>query len=223
LKKRKKKGAIIFDYDGVLNIGTAELIQLMISIAGNLNLKTPSIQDLQLLWGMGWQELHARMAHDLAWSNSDLKKFEERLNAVDKSNYNYKAAGLDDFLTKAKQEYLLFILSNRLRESFEICSTITEFNQSYFNKIMTKNDQDYCKPDPTSLWSIMEIITQNSIKQSDVLYIGDTVKYDYQMILNSLLPIKFYAIISGGNSRQMSIEAGLSESRILKRLTALQL
>ena len=69
------RGGLLFDYDGVLNIGTEILINKIIFLAQELGLTTPSVDYLLSIWGMSWQKLLPQMSEDLRCTNKNYVNF----------------------------------------------------------------------------------------------------------------------------------------------------
>ena len=213
---------LIWDFDGVINLGIKDLFKILNRIAKDLQIKQPGIRHLQQLWGMDWDELLRTLANNLGWSQEQFKAFKQRFYEVNPHEFNFMPREYNQIFNSLSQYYYMAIVTNRKKISLTKALKIIQFDPSlYFDYVQARDDYQYKKPHPKALGPILTLFKDYNPELKNLFYIGDTVDYDYFMVKDHNPKINFVGILSGANTIKMFTEAGLKRSQLLRDIAEL--
>jgi len=214
----------LFDFDGVFLDSTKKGMQNHQKLAGKLGIKIPTLELLKQDWGNSWLKLVDFLAKKCNWLEKEKNAFIERYAKLSKSEMRY------DFFPDAKKVLLelvekgikIAILSSRVRESKKVFSILnyldfTDIDKDLFSFIQGAEDCKFLKPDPRVFLGAVKHAQELSISQDEIVYVGDTVKYDF--VPADKFPVDFIGMTSGASGKEDFLQAGLSELKIVKSLT----
>ena len=175
---------IIFDFDGVLINSTRPSMKRHQLTAKQLGLEVPTLRILRSLWGKHWEsELLPELAQDMGWTNAELEIYRELYGQQYSLMKFQPIKGLIKMLSRfRKQELILSILSSRDRYSMMIRMKQVNINPQLFAIIQSHSDCEFVKPDLRVFNPVLKKYQELGIKINQIIYIGDTVKFDFQAI-----------------------------------------
>jgi phosphoglycolate phosphatase-like HAD superfamily hydrolase len=215
---------LCFDCDGVVVDNTLNAFGRINSVLWEIGLKPVEEKFLREHWGMKSDELISFICRLQGASNpqniikviADFKKAEETIK---------DGAKIDRRLVKvlgALPDFGFFpaLVTSRTRESLERYAEDIDLDLNLFLFIQTASDYPVCKPNgsvfkPLIQWAYN---CDQTATAANITYFGDTLKYDYQAVLNARMQqqmIKFVGVCSGVNSYEEFINAGLNEQNVI--------
>lgn len=219
MKKKKNNWSdwtFVFDFDGTIANTTMLGINRVRHICEKMDLipeKTPNRQALREVWGLPYQELVNTLAQKFNWSKKDYENFwEEELN--------YVSPELEKFTEiEFSLKYLhgnkikMLILSSREKHSIIHIAPLYGIDLKLFEYIQGGDCHKHTKPDPRVFDPIMDYLQEKGRDLDKLIYIGDTVDFDYMAARRR--GIKFVAVASSFISTPNDfISAGLNKEMI---------
>ncbi len=215
---------VIFDLDGTLLNSTKEGMQNHQKLARELGIKIPTLELLKQDWGNSWLKLVDFLAQKCNWPEREKNAFIERYSQLSKSEmrYNFFPDAKKVLLELVEKGIKIVILSSRVRESKKVFSILNYLDfagidKKIFSFIQGAEDCKFLKPDHRVFSLIVEYAKEFSIFQDEMLYVGDTVKYD--LVSADKFPIDFIGMVSGASEEKDFLQAGLPRLKIVKSLT----
>lgn len=206
----------IWDFDGTLVKTTDEGVKRIEFVCKKIGLipsKIPSKERLKKLWGAPYPEFIAEVSSDLSWSKQNLVDFWREEGEY--GNYKFKKFPcINEGLRYLKDIGVrLAILSSREKESILEMSEKCGLDLSPFSYVQGNNCHDFVKPDKRVFDKVEDFFALQGVTMDKLVYIGDTVDFDYKAALNKGLP--FVAIASSFVAEpQDFIAAGLNEDLV---------
>lgn len=207
----KDKKIWIFDFDGVLVFSVKITFDCIIESARKIGIKEPSFLLLRKLWAKNFEELFRNLAMELNWTY--LEKNNVLANFLDKNqNLVYPLPqSIYDFLKKASLTKDLAILTNRSLENLITCAYRYSIDLNLFKLIVCGGNGLY-KPNP----EILKDFWQANYKPEEVIFIGDSIIYDFMTTKNHQPEIDFIAISSGLHEENEFLQVGIPHEYILQ-------
>lgn len=215
----KNRTVLCFDFDGVLINNTLLGFKKVDQILAELNLPSVPVDFIRQNWGLSVDDLARVTLGRFKKANGEyIGYFRQRAKEI-----NIKPVLDNDLLgaliSLPEFGFINAIITNRDKYDLEKYSEEIGFNLKMFDFIQTKDDHPISKPDgqvfgPLILW-LHDIGHFNS---SNVAYFGDTLRMDYQAVLNANIQgqqIKFVGVCSGVNTYEEFATAGLNETEIV--------
>lgn len=206
---------IIFDADGVLLLSTEAGINCLIRAINLLDLPSPSFEEVKKIWGKRLEaELIPSLAESLSWPKGSVQSLKNLFLDLSNEIVYPNQPDLVPALEFLASRYKLGIASNRDAKSLFWRLSQQLIDIKLFSHIETA-DSGISKPDPRffkPFWN------GPGFQPESTLYVGDSVSHDLGAALAHKPPLSFVAIASDKKSFNDFIEAGLSVSRIFKRV-----
>lgn len=175
------KKLLIFDCDGTLVDTDKVIIETRKELFKNFKPKDYVMDEIKVRGYSGPPVMDSiKEAFPEYSPNFILKEYRERT-----VKYYEKYASLFDnerpYLDLLKEEgYKMAVCTSKNREMLEFCFKKLDLFK-YFDVIVTSTDGLKCKPDPESIYFILD---KENLKKEDALMIGDT-KFDYLTAKNA--------------------------------------
>lgn len=210
----KDKQIITLDWDGT-SINSTEIGFIKLEAAlKELNLVCPPREFLRKHWGMEVSQLyklilneignHGYTCNELAYVYENNKKEYPDLKNVELTLNQLKSFG-----------YKIALITSRKYKSWLECCRLSNFNPKTFDFIQTIYHCNHQKPSGRVFGPLINWARRHDLGPEHIVYFGDTIAYDYQATLNCEPPIDFIGIVSGVNTKEEFIQAGLSPDRII--------
>lgn len=204
IKKEKiidfSEWTVAFDFDGTL-VKTTEIgvnrIKTVCSEIGLPSNKMPDNQILRSLWGMPYHDLIQVISDELLWSQSELKSFweEDTIYELHKNPKPKRNIFINSGLRYLHEVGIdLMIISSREKKSIIEVATDAKLNLDFFKFIQGNSCHDFIKPDPRVFDPIKKILNDSGRDIGKLIYVGDTVKADFEAAKKA--DLKFAAIAS---------------------------
>lgn len=210
--------AILFDVDGVLINSTATSMKRHQEIAKILGFQIPTLRLFRKHWGKIWgKDFLQSLARELNWPQGGVERF-RKVYLKQYHTLKYQPfKGLDHALNALiRKKNILIILSSRDRKTMMYRLEQVGINSQLFYLIQSHHDCPFIKPDPQVFDSIIAQLQQIEIEICEIVYVGDTIAFDYKAAKNHQPPIKFIGITSGAVTKKKFMDAGLNKKHILK-------
>jgi FMN phosphatase YigB (HAD superfamily) len=112
-------------------------------------------------------------------------------------------------------EYYVGLLTNRSNSSLQQVMTQAKIPEKLFNKIQTTDHWQHHKPSGRAFGPFANWATSHGFKPEHMVYFGDTISQDLRATQNYEWPIDFVGVVSGVNTREEFLEAGVQSCRIV--------
>lgn len=211
-----KKKNVIFDVDGVLLWSTKLGISILIRAIGVCGLKKPSFDELRLLWGCKLEtELIPSLSQKLNWEEGVeaqvVKLFLDLSNLVPYPFQPGLAECLEDLI---RRDYQLGIVTNR-----DLSSLLKRLNQQGIGIDLFRHvqapDNGFSKPDPRVFYPFWNKFQFN---KEETIYVGDSIRYDFNLVAQNYPELAFVAIASGLHTRKEFLEVGVPDTHIFNNV-----
>ncbi len=212
--------AVIFDVDGVIINSFMAAFKRHCKIAKMLNLQPPSLEIFRQHFGKEWRkDFLSSLAYELKWPQGSVDKFlTEYLKDYHNFNYPPMPGAKETLLALYQQGIILAIVSNRLKITLNFRLKRAGLNPNIFCQILSPEDTKFRKPDPRVFNPLLQKLKQKNITPTEVVYIGDTVKYDLVTAQSHKPPLHFIGITSGATTKEEFLRAGLEEKFVISSL-----
>lgn len=204
---------LVLDCDGVFINNTDVSINNLIEYSYNYIGRVP-YKLLQKNWG-------ASLSHiwRVIQENTHANKFEMSLlkskykEDVEKYQLNSNLFRIFECLSKSSRS--VGLITDRTHANWYDLGQKLNFRTSQFSFVQTSTDLDSQKPEGKLFLPVLTRARWVGYKPEQILYIGDTVDYDYAAVINSRAPIGFLGVSSGASSYEDFIKSGLSPNQIV--------
>jgi phosphoglycolate phosphatase-like HAD superfamily hydrolase len=213
---------LCFDCDGVIVNNTLGAFSRVDNILTAIGLRPVGEKFLRENWGMRLDELISLICRlrscpqDTTKVIADFKKYEGIIKdgaKLDRRLVKILAALPDFGFTPA-------LITSRTRENLESYAAEIGLDLNLFLFVQTASDYPVCKPDGAVFKPFIQWVYEcdRTATAEDITYFGDTIRYDYQAVLNARLQrqmIKFVGVCSGVNSYEEFINAGQTDKEVI--------
>ncbi len=213
----KEKKFFIFDLDGTLLNNTHLGFARVNSNLTTLGLPTISEDFLRQHWGMPAKNLWELICKEVGATNeqqhnfqtSDVYLSKEKLHSPELS------APLINAIIRLK-DFGLFtgILTSRTGLSLEAVVRQTGLPIEMFDFVQTITHFPHHKPSGRVFGPVFNWARTKKLTPKNIIYFGDTIKYDYAATLNADPIIDFVGVASGVNTAEEFMATGLPTCRI---------
>lgn len=204
-----KKRAVIFDLDGTLLDSYAEALRRTEKIALMLGLPFDQriLDKIKSLWGRPAPEMIKA-----CWPDTDIQAFWVAWGALDSIRPYRLFPGTRKMLQELRRRKIIIGLLTQRGAS---TSTQLEKNKikSFFAFVHSTSGSSYAKPHPKSVEPCFENLARLRIRPAQTLFVGDSVRNDWG--LARAVGIDFVGVLTGNNTREDFMQAGLVQDRIL--------
>tara|TARA_B100002003_G_C14102929_1_gene530472 strand:+ start:361 stop:978 length:618 start_codon:yes stop_codon:yes gene_type:complete len=180
--------AVLFDFDDTLVPYREIGIKAHQAAAKKLKIKVPTDEQLKNLFGMPWDKL----IHNF-WPGYSKQRFKTAYWKVASKQKRLAFPGVVEALDKLKNNYKLYIMSSREKESLHNIIENSGLNPELFEGIYSCEEVKFQKPDERFFDSILETYTPNQL-----VYVGDTI---HDAVAAKSAGMKFIGIANGGYTK----------------------
>ncbi len=213
-----EKKFFIFDFDGVIVDSTRLGFKRF-----NLILKTmglPAISDdfLRQHWGMKMEEIIDLICNcaEVGASQEEKEAFKAMEPGISSSMpYKLEREMLEALLNLRISHIDIGLITSRTDKSLTEISNLVGLSLKTFNKIQTLNHFYHYKPDGRVFGPFINWAKSRGIEPEQIVYIGDTIQFDLAATLDSDPKIDFIGVVSGVNTREDFLQAGVPMCRIV--------
>jgi len=199
-----------FDFDGTSIDTTIKGFDKVNTALKMVGLSPVSYNYLRPLWGEKFDILANTVCRHVGGTTEQVQAFieaEKEIPFTCEINEEFFST-----LAELRQRgFLISLLTSRDIDSLFQLSKSLEFDLDVFNYIQTPEDTKYHKPDGRVFEPLFEWATTKNCQPENIIYFGDTVKYDLAATLNSKPPIKFVGVVSGVNTAPEFFAAGVKD------------
>jgi len=210
----KHKKVLIFDWDGTLLNSTEGGYTKVEHTLEVLGLKLPPREFLKKHWGMKADKLVDLILQTIGSNNVSYDNFCEVYDLINEE-YPSIEETYECLIHLKSFNYKVGLITSRISDSWLKSCEITNFNGNCFDFTQTATHFYHHKPSGRVFGPLLNWIKRYDLTPSDVVYFGDTVTYDLKATQESIPPIDFIGVVSGVNSRNDFLEAGVHPSRII--------
>lgn len=210
-----EKRAVIFDLDGTLIDSYAEALRRTEKIALMLGLPFDQLilDRIKSLWGRPAPEMI-----QACWPDADIKAFWTAWGVLDNMRPYPLFPGTRKMLRELRRRSIVVgLLTQRGASTF--AQLAHNRIKSLFVFVHSTSASPHAKPHPKSIEPCFNKLAKLRIKPAQTLFVGDSVGNDWG--LAQAVGIDFMGVITGNNSREDFIRAGLAEDRILTSVAEL--
>lgn len=211
----KRKKFFIFDLDGTLLNNTHIGFMRVNQNLEMMGMPPVSEKFLRSHWGIPAKDIWKLICEE---SGATPEKEELLLkNDVYMSKImDYKASAKLMLAIAMVKKFDIFtgILTSRTAASLDVAIKQTGLDLTLFDYIQTITHFPYHKPNGRVFGPAINWAMAKKLLPEDIVYFGDTIKYDYAATLNANPPLDFVGIISGVNTYEEFLAAGLPTCRI---------
>lgn len=211
-----KKRAVIFDLDGTLIDSYQEALRRTEKIALMLGLPFDQhiLEKIKSLWGRPAPEMIRACWPDAHWEN--FLRAWKNLDCIRRYRLLPKTSWMLRELQQRK--IIMGVLTQR-----GLTSTTAQLEMNrikkFFAFVKTTDDSLFSKPHPRSIEPCFDELARLRIKPAQTLFVGDSVRNDWG--LAQAVGIDFVGVLTGGDSRDDFIRAGLIKDRVLSSVAEL--
>lgn len=182
---------IIYDFDGVILDDTENAIQQHTTIAINLKIAAPSPNLVKKHWGKPWEKgIVPAIAKALQWTAEEQEKFIKQYYAEHLAHTAKPIPKVNRiFRDLINSNYLLSIISSRDQLTLDIKLTELKINKKHFYLIQSREECRFAKPSGRVFYPLFNKLASDNITIEKIIYVGDSIKMDYQAIKNIQKPI----------------------------------
>ena len=210
----KQKKVLIFDWDGTLLDSTEAGYIKVEKTLELLGLEIPPREFLKKYWGMRADKLVELILQNTG--NNDVS-YDNFCEVYDLINEEYPSIEktYESLIRLKSLNYKVGLITSRTSDSWLKTCKITNFDSNCFDFTQTATHFYHHKPSGRVFGPLLNWIKHHGFIPSETVYFGDTVDYDLKATQNSIPPIDFVGVVSGVNSRNDFLEAGVHPSRII--------
>lgn len=218
----KEKQFLVFDWDGTLLDSTEPGLLKIEHALSRLNLPCPNREILRKKIGMKPQELFTSLLKEHSLNGSSYEDFCHFYKEIPEE-YPDNGEIFETLKRLKKFGFLIGLLTSRSNESWLKSCQVIGFDSSIFDFKQTACHYYHHKPSGRVFGPIINWAKHHGVYAHQILYFGDTINYDYQATLNSGQAIDFIGIVSGVNTYQEFLAAGLAKEQIVSSISNLPL
>ena len=223
----KNRLVLCFDFDGVIVDNTLCGFRKMNNILAEIGSPPLGESFLRNNWGKTMDEMFKIICKLMHLDDDQLAFLHQRnreINEIEGRRLDMDLIGA--LLSLPQFGFVTAIITSRNRQHLEIYAKQIGLDLGMFDYIQTVDDYPCCKPDgdvfkPLLQWAKHAVGPRAG---GSIAYFGDTIKYDYQAVLNAKTQerdIKFIGVCSGINDYEEFRVAGLDETEIIPSHDAL--
>lgn len=211
-----EKKFLIFDVDGVLVDSTTLSCQKIDIILDSLNLPAIPRPFLIKNWGIKLPDLFELISKEIGASPEQTKLMNELEPQVSlELPYEFSRENHEALLNLRLLGYYVGLLTNRSNASLQRLVAQTGMPLPLFHKIQTPDHWPYPKPNGRVFGPFANWANSHGLKPENMVYFGDTINQDLVATQNCDLPLDFIAVVSGINTREEFLDAGVPLCRIV--------
>jgi phosphoglycolate phosphatase-like HAD superfamily hydrolase len=212
----ENKKFLIFDVDGVLVDSTALSCQKIDIILDSLNLPAIPRPFLIKNWGIKLPDLFELISQEIGASPEQTKLMNELEPQVSlELHYEFSREIHEALLNLRILGYYVGLLTNRSNASLQRLAIQTAMPLPLFHKIQTPDHWPHPKPSSRTFGPLANWANMHGVKPEGMVYFGDTISQDLKATQNYELPIDFVGVVSGVNTREEFLAAGVPDCRIV--------
>ncbi len=210
----KEKEVLIFDLDGTLVDTTHIGFRKVNKNLARLGLPPVSEDFLRLHWGKKAEEIFTLICQEAGATEGQLADFIEYDKTMIEEYHIHP--GIRWMLESLhSQGFLLGLVASRTQESFNLICNRIGLDCRYFSFLQTATHYYHHKPSGRVFGPMINWARRRGYSPEQIVYFGDTVNYDFAATQNSNPPIDFVGIVSGANTKEEFLAAGLPVERIV--------
>lgn len=211
-----QKKFFIFDLDGVLVDSTRLGCQKIELILERLDL--PAIPHSFLIknWDKKMSEIFDIVGAEIGASESQVALMNEMEPRVSlELPYKFSREIFETLLNLRMLEYYTGLLTSRTNANLQQVVNQTGMPLSLFHKVQTADHWPHQKPSGRAFGPFANWANAHGLKPEHMVYFGDTISQDLRATQNYEWPIDFVGVVSGVNTREEFLDAGVSLCRIV--------
>lgn len=212
----ENKKFFIFDLDGVLVDSTRLSCQKVEIILNRLGLPTVPRDFLMKHWGMKMSDMFDLIGREIGASAAQIKEMNEMEPQVSlELPYTFPRETFEALLNLRLLEYYVGLLTSRSNASLQQVTSQTGMPLSIFHKVQTTDHWPHHKPSGRAFGPFANWATAHGFRPEHMVYFGDTISQDLRATQNYEWPIDFVGVVSGVNTREEFLDAGVQLCRIV--------
>ena len=204
---------LVLDCDGVFIDNTEVEINNLVKHAYNY-LGRVFYKTLQNNWGASmdhiWKVVQGATGANKVEMSLLKSKYKED---VEKYQLSYNLIRIFERLNASSRS--IGLITDRSHTDWYYLSQKLNFKTSIFTFVQTSTDYNCQKPDGQIFSPIVTRARMVGYKPEQIVYIGDTVAYDYEAVKNSRTSINFLGVVSGASTYDDFIKSGLPPEHII--------
>ncbi|QQG52842.1 MAG: HAD family hydrolase [Candidatus Falkowbacteria bacterium] len=212
----ENKKFFIFDLDGVLVDSTRLSCQKVEMILDRLGLPTIPRSFLIKHWGKKMSDIFDLIGEVLDASKDQISlmnKMEPEISL--ELPYKFPRETFEALLNLRLYDRYLGLLTSRSNASLQQVSSQTGMPLTVFHKIQTTDHWPHHKPSGRAFGPFANWAYAQKLKPERLVYFGDTISQDLVATQNYEYPIDFVGVVSGVNTREEFLAAGVPDCRIV--------
>lgn len=215
----RNRTILCFDFDGVLIDNTLLGFQKVNQILAELELSPVSPNFLREHWGKKMDDLATLICQLQGASKEQTAYFKKREKEIH-SSYIFDRRLLRTLIALPQFGFLTAIITSREKENFKRYTRKIGLDLGIFHYVQTVDDYHSYKPSGNVFIPLINWAHDlgGGLTAKDIVYFGDTIKYDYRAVKNACndgRPIKFIGVCSGINTYEEFRSAGLEDTEIV--------
>jgi beta-phosphoglucomutase-like phosphatase (HAD superfamily) len=212
----EKKQFLMFDLDGVLVDSTTLSCQKIDIILDSLNLPLVPRSFLIKHWGMKMSDMFDLIGAEIGASPEQIKLMNKLEPEVSLNlPYTFRRETFEALLNLGMLDYYVGLLTSRSNASLQQVTSQTGMPLSLFHKVQTTDHWPHHKPSGRVFGPFANWANTRGVKPEQMVYFGDTISQDLVATQNYELPIDFVGVVSGVNTREEFLAAGVPDCRIV--------
>lgn len=206
----------VFDFDGVLVDSTKLGVERFNIILDRLGLPSVSLEMLRKNWGAKLVDVIDFICTEVGATDEQKRLFKEMEPEVSaQMPYQLTREMMEALLNLRLFNCYVGLITSRTNESFLQIAAKVGLSLKIFHQIQTANHFYHHKPDGRVFGPILNWAKVRGVEAEEVIYIGDTVDNDFAATQNCDPPLNFLGVVSGANTREEFLEAGVPLCRIV--------
>jgi len=204
---------LVLDCDGVFINNTEVEINNLVKHAYNYVGRVP-YKTLQKNWGASMSHIWKVIQESTRANNVEMSLLKSKYRE-DFENYQLNSNLFRIFERLNSSSCSIGLITDRSHTEWYYLSQKLNFKTSIFTFVQTSTDYNYQKPDGQIFSPVIARARWVGYKPEQIIYIGDTVDYDYAAIVNSRTSINFLGVASGASTYDDFLKSGLPPEHII--------
>lgn len=210
----KEKKVLAFDWDGTLIDSTGYGMRKIEAIFSEFNLEPPCRAELRRIWGIRVELLYHHISKYMLNDIISAEEFKDLYVSVIDDYPSMKE--VTDVLARLKEfGYKLALITSRSHDSWLKTCQELQFDYKSFDFIQTATHYYHHKPSGRVFGPIINWAKRHRIRPDEIVYFGDTIKYDYLATQDSNPVLDFIGVASGVNTVSEFEAAGVPFGNIV--------